>query len=129
MEAKVKKIISQEYIEELDSKIFSIDTSDAIDDMDKFIVSQKSLIKFIIEKISGYPQHIQEKSNFINFFIWKAFDENFPEVSVKQLELIYQQNLNWLNKILSVNKEDILETLKKEMSRIRQPYLLNWVLE
>ncbi len=129
MESKVKKIISQEYIEELDSKIFSIDTGDALDEMDKFIVSQKALIKFIIEKISDYPQHIQEKSNFINFFIWKAFDENFPEVTIEQLELLYQQNLNWFKKILSVPKKGILEALRKEMTRIRQPNLLNWVLE
>ena len=55
MTEKVKKIISQEYIDDLDSRLFSAENNDAIIDMDKFIISQQNLIKFIINKISDYP--------------------------------------------------------------------------
>ena len=129
MTAKVKKIISQEYIEDLDSRLFSSENSDAIIDMDKFIISQQNLIKFIVNKISDYPTSIQEKSNFINFFIWKAFEENISEISINKLLILYEQNKTWFQKIISVDKEYIFKTLKKEMLIIRQPYLLNWVLE
>ncbi len=129
MTEKVKKIISQEYIDDLDSRLFSAENNDAVIDMDKFIISQQNLIKFIINKISDYPTSIQEKSNFINFFIWKAFEENISEISIKKLLILYERNKVWFQKILSVAKENVFETLKKEMLIIRQPYLLNWVLE
>ena len=51
MNNKVKKIISQEFIEELDTQIFNNDTQTAIKDMDKFIVSQQKIIKLVYHEM------------------------------------------------------------------------------
>lgn len=129
MTAKVKKLISQDFIDVLDSLIITADSEEAELEMDRFIISQQPLIRFLIYRISKFPPEVQEKANFINFFIWKAFDEDIKKLNIKDIELLYSGNKSWLEKIIEVPHDNLVEVLKLEMLNVQQPYLLNWVLE